>query len=94
MSDDNEETEKKVFNIFQGGRTEQPEDEKQIPELEYVIVDQDNNRFDIKGFVVFTPQHLALMRDDGKGPIPILVMPLTNVKFAGLAKDLDLTDDD
>lgn len=67
------------FNQVQGGKAA---DADGIPENDYVIVDVEGNEFYATGFMIFTPHHLAIMADTGKGAIPVLVMPLARVKFA------------
>lgn len=60
-----------------------------IPQNDYVVVDVDDNEFDVNGFLIFTPHHLAIMTDQGAGPIPALVMPIGRVKTAVLASIID-----
>lgn len=86
-----------LFSIVQGGKQDEDNgydedaDEKTIPELDYVIVDLDDVEYSVKGFVVFTPQHLAIMRDndDGRGPIPVVMFPLSRIKVVGLEEELN-----
>lgn len=88
--DDNENGEPaNVFKFGQiaGGKVETDEDA--IPQNDYFVVDIDGTEFDINGFLIFTPHHLAIMRDEGKGAIPALVLPIARVKTAVLAKFVD-----
>jgi hypothetical protein len=82
--DDNEEN---VFrpSVFKGGK----EDEDQIPQNDYVVVDVDDVEYDVNGFLIFTPHHLAIMTDQGKGAIPALVLPIGRVKTAVLASVIE-----
>lgn len=68
------------FGAVKGGK----EDDDSIPTNDYVVVDVDDNEWTAHGFLIFTPHHLAIMRDEGKGAIPVLVMPILRVKAAGL----------
>lgn len=69
------------FGTVDGGKKE----EDIIPENDYIVVDIDDIEYDIKGFLIFTPHHLAIMTDEGKGAIPALVLPIGRVKSAVLA---------
>lgn len=85
MSDDN------VFRFGQikggkdGGGPE--EEEPGIPVNDYVISDVDGEEFYATGFLIFTSHHLAIMRDDGKGAIPVLVLPINRVKAAEIYEE-------
>lgn len=90
MDDDNEQPNVFKFGAITGGKSEDeqaPEDK--IPHNDYVVVDNEDNEFDINGFLIFTPHHLAIMQDVGQGAVPALVLPIARVKFAGLASVLD-----
>lgn len=90
MDDDNEPT-----NIFKFGaiKGDKPDDETdKIPENDYVVVDIDDIEYDVTGFLIFTPHHLAIMTNLGEGVIPGLVLPISRVKTAVLAAIID--DDD
>lgn len=69
------------FGTVDGGKKE----EDSIPQNDYVIVDVDDTEYDINGFLIFTPHHLAIMTDLGEGAIPALVLPIGRVKSAALA---------
>lgn len=83
MSEDN------IYTI-NGGKAEDtatPEVESELPNDDYVIVDRDGDEFYGSGFMVFTGQHVAIMRDSPKGPFPVLLLPLDKVKVAQLKLD-------
>lgn len=63
-----------------------------FPENNYVVVDIDNEEYFGSGFLIFTPHHCAIMKDFGKGAVPILVVPLIRVKSAEMVDD-DETED-
>jgi hypothetical protein len=79
------------FGEIKGGKTEAKDEG--IPVDNYRIIDIDNEEWTATGFLVFTPHHLAVMRDDGKGAIPIIVLPLHRVKAGGLVSDEDETEE-
>lgn len=81
MSDDD--------NVFRFGAVKGGKDDKNesIPENNYVVTDIDNEEFYETGFLIFTPHHLAIMRDMGKGPVPALVLPIVRVKAAEIADE-------
>ena len=63
------------------------EPENNIPQNDYVITDIEGEQLYASGFLIFTPHHVVIMRDDGKGAIPSLVVPLFRVSYAGLVDD-------
>lgn len=81
MDDTEEPTNIFKFGAVDGGKKE----EDSIPENDYLVVDVDDIEYDIRGFLIFTPHHLAIMTDEGKGAIPALVLPISRVKSAVLA---------
>lgn len=87
--DNNEQSNVFKFGAIPGGKSEDEAPEDKIPHNDYVVVDNEDNEFDINGFLIFTPHHLAIMQDGGQGAIPALVLPIARVKFAGLASVLD-----
>lgn len=90
MSKDNDDTPNVFkFGAVKGGKVE--EDKNEIPVNDYVIVDVDHQEFYATGFLVFTPHHLAIMRDFGVGAIPVLVMPIGRVAAAEIYEDDDET---
>lgn len=83
--DDEQET-NNIFRIVQGGATEEPSSDD-LPVNHYVITDIENDEFFGTGFLVFTSQHVAVMKETPKGAIPALVVPLNRVKSAELIED-------
>ena len=67
-----------IFKVIQGGGTE-PKNDK-FKANDYQILDIDDEVFSAMGFAIFTSQHVAIMRDDGDGPAPVLIVPLGRVK--------------
>lgn len=86
--DDDENPNVFKFGTVNGGKGEEPDDK--IPHNDYVVIDSDDNEFEINGFLIFTPHHLAIMRDEGTGAVPALVIPIGRVKVAGLASVIDI----
>lgn len=85
MSDNND-------NIFQLGSVKGGKDndgDAGIPVNDYVIMDIDGTEFFGTGFLIFTSQHIAIMKDNGNGAVPVLVVPIGRVKAAELYEDLD-----
>lgn len=80
MKDDNEN------NIFKIVSSNTPETDK-IPMNDYAITDIDNDVLFAYGFIIFTSHHIAIMRDEGNGPVAVLVVPLSRVKVAELLDD-------
>ena len=62
-------------------------DAESIPENNYIITDIDNEEFFGTGFLIFTPHHCAIMKDFGKGAVPVLVIPLIRVKASEIVED-------
>lgn len=86
MSDDNEDNIVK-FGAIQGGKTETPAKEDDLPQNTYAITDVDGVTVFCDGFLVFTSHHIAVMKDLGdKGAIPAMVFPLSMVKCAELVE--------
>lgn len=85
MNDDND-------NVFRLGTVKggKDNDEPNIPVNAYVVTDIDDNEFFGTGFMIFTSQHVAIMRDDGNGAIPVLVVPIARVKAAEIFEDEEL----
>lgn len=82
------------FGSIQGGK-EKTADEDGIPENDYTIVDIENQAFDVSGFMIFTPHHLAIMQnlDGDKGAVPAFLIPLERVKIAGLTELIEGEDE-
>lgn len=72
--DDEKETENNVFRIVSNKDT-QPET-NELPVNTYRLIDINGYSEDWVGFLVFTSQHVAVMREQGSGAIPLAVMPL------------------
>ena len=87
-NDDNEPT--NIFKFVDGGKKE----DEVIPQNDYLVIDIEDIEYDVHGFLIFTPHHLAIMTDEGKGAIPALVLPIARVKTAVLASILSDEDDD
>lgn len=80
MSDDN------IFTMVPGGKQPPETEEPKLPHNEYCIVTTDGDEFVGTGFLIFTTHHIAIMQDDGKGAIPIILLPLASLKVAGLSE--------
>lgn len=79
MSDDN------IFSLHQGGKP--ANDEERLPQNDYCITDLDHDEYFGTGFVIFTTHHVAIMKDDGKGAIPLVVIPLGRVRAVEIVND-------
>lgn len=79
-----------VFNLVPGTKGE---DDSKLPVNRYYITNIDGQEYPAEGFLIFTSQHVAVMRDFGDGAIPVLVMPLSQLKVTELVED-DNEDDD
>lgn len=85
----------KPFRLITGGKSDQETTpvnigqpaQADIPQNAYVIVDINGDDHFAEGFLLFTSQHIAIMRDTGSGALPILVMPLDKVFSAELLED-------
>ena len=73
-----------IFKVIQGGGKT---DDTKTEVYDYEIEDLDGNVFNALGFLIFTTQHVAIMRDEGSGPIPVLIVPLGLVKAASLVDE-------
>lgn len=74
-------------NVYQFGKIKGGKDDNAVPENDYVVVDMDDDEYFAKGFLIFTPHHLAIMQDKGQGPVPTLCLPIGRVKFAELYEE-------
>lgn len=63
--------------------------ESTIPQSDYRLNFVNGEFAQAYGFLVFTSQHVAIMRDDGTGAIPILVAPLGTVQYANIVEEQD-----
>jgi hypothetical protein len=75
-----------IFSLVNGGKSLDTDDQE-LPNYSYVIVDREGEEFYASGFMIFTSQHVAIMRDTGKGAIPVIVMPLERLHIAELVED-------
>lgn len=75
-----------TFGQIKGGKPDDTTDDR-LPEHDYCLINHDGDEFPATGFLIFTPHHIAVMRDNGKGAIPVLVMPLSELKAAALDED-------
>lgn len=89
MTKDNTPDENNVIRIVRAENpaNDVPQVDEGIPTNTYRIVNIQNEEQIATGFLLFTSQHVAVMRDDGKGAIPVLVLPLNMCKFAELMPD-------
>lgn len=80
-----------VFQILAGGKAndDTPAATESATKLnEYRIIDVGGNEHYADGFLIFTSQHVAVMQDGPDGAaLPVLVMPLTEVRRAELVED-------
>lgn len=80
-------------NIISLVPTTKDGDDDSFPTNAYVITDVEGTDFYAEGFAIFTSHHIAIMRDSGNGPIPVLVLPLLRVKAAELMEDEEVFED-
>lgn len=88
MSKNDEPTADTVFKLFKGGK-EQDNQPNAVPVNTYEITLDDGTTHVATGFLIFTAQHVAVMRDEGDGAIPVLVMPLHRLQMALLSDEVD-----
>lgn len=74
------------FGAVQGGKADQEDD---IPQHNYMIETITGNQVGAKGFLVFTPQHIAIMRNLPEGALPVLVVPLDKVAYTKIVEIMD-----
>jgi hypothetical protein len=67
--------------------------ENTIPQSDYRLNFVNGEFAEAYGFLVFTSQHVAIMRDNGTGAIPILVAPLGTVQYANIVETEDTNDE-
>ena len=95
MSKDETPKDKNVFRIMDGGVKNGPmpseQTEDTIPQNPYVVVDVNGKEHYAEGFLLFTAQHVAVMRDTGEGALPILVIPLGMVANARIVEENEAT---
>lgn len=71
-----------VFEFNGGTARGTNKDADGLPLNDYVIVDTEGNEFFASGFMIFTPDHIAIMVETPKGARPIMVVPLARVVVA------------
>lgn len=83
---------KNVFSILDGGKSneELPVVSDGIPQNTYVIIDSEWNEHFASGFLLFTSQHVAVMKDTEQGALPVFLMPLAFVHHVELIEDGDV----
>jgi hypothetical protein len=83
-------------NVIQFGKAREEREANEVPAGkdnnpfpvdDYVVVDIDNQEWYGTGFLVFTPDHVAIMKSGEKMAIPSLVMPIGRVKAAFLEEE-------
>jgi hypothetical protein len=65
-----------------------PTDTDKLLNSTYIITTLDDE-YTSEGFAIFTSQHVAIMRDTGNGPIPVLLVPLAQLKALELVEDTE-----
>lgn len=78
MSEDNDNDNVVQFGAIKGGKETEPG----VPQHQYQIKDFDDEIHEAYGFIIFTPQHVAVMRDTPEGALPLMIFPLEHVKYA------------
>lgn len=81
------ETPDNVIHIVRNDNEAKGAAETTIPMNKYKITDINSEQKTAVGFLVFTSQHVAIMKDTGDGAIPVLVYPLERVAFAEAVDD-------
>lgn len=74
------------FGAIQGGKPA----EDDVPQHLYEILDHDGMLHSAHGFLIFTPQHVAIMRNLDQGALPVLIFPLEHVKYAKISEQQEL----
>ncbi len=87
MTEDNNQKDAQVIRIVREDKTTPNKPESDIPQHNYRIVDITGKEYDAFGFLLFTSQHVAIMRDSGEGALPILVFGLDKVQYAKILED-------
>ena len=80
------------FPVVQVGPEETDVNTK-FPVNDYMIVTVDNDEYYATGFLIFTPHHIAIMKQTPAGAIPALLLPLSSVKSAELYEDSEFDPD-
>jgi hypothetical protein len=91
MNDETETNVKSLFRVVEGNT---PPVEATERTTTYAIMTTDNVEYVREGFLIFTAQHVAVMRElSDNNSIPILVLPLNQVKVVDLIEDDESMDD-
>ncbi len=91
MTDDTKDGNVFRFGSIPGGKTDtDTKSTEEIPENRYLITTDNGEEYESTGFLLFTSQHVAVMRDTGAGALPVLVIPLARVMAAELLEDEDV----
>lgn len=61
--------------------------EPKLPNNDYLVVDINNEEFDVNGFLVFTTHHIAVMKEVDGNSIPSFVLPLHRLDHVELIDD-------
>lgn len=67
------------FGDIQGGKQA---NEDEFPKNYYVIIDIDDQEYYAEGYLLFTSQHVCIMKTTNKGPVAALMLPLHRVKVS------------
>lgn len=76
----------KIYSITGGKGGEGPV-EKKLPTHQYVLFDRHDEEYNAEGFLIFTTSHVAIMRDEGEGAVPVLLLPMDLFKSAEIDED-------
>ncbi len=74
-----------IFSIHNGGK--KASGENTLPVNDYCLIDMTGEEFFGTGFLIFTSHHVAIMRDNGDGAVPVTMMPLANLKVAEIVEE-------
>lgn len=81
MADNND----NIFSLVQGTK-----DNDSLPQFDYVVETTDGVIDEVRGFPVFSPQYVMIMRELPNGiTIPVYMKPLNLVQTFSLDEDLD-----
>lgn len=74
-----------IVNLIQGGKQEG----NVLPDNSYVIEDINGTEYLARGFAIFTPHHIAIMKNGANGAVPVFLMPLDRLGVMEIASDED-----